>query len=159
MLQQDLLLTLAEVSVTIAALSAVAGVVRNETLSVVSFGLLRDVAVIGMLVALFAFIPLIFWNEDTVIAFRLSAVGAATTWLVGYAVYLGGVFKDKSQITKTFWVGMAITLLGLFELVLCALSEERAAITFYLIAMIAWLAIAGLNFLASVFSGAAPVKE
>ena len=92
MLQQELLQTLAEIAVTIAALSAVAGVVRHEALSGVAAGLLRDVAVIGMLVALFSFLPLIFWNSETINAFRLSALRAASMWLLGYGFYLKGVF-------------------------------------------------------------------
>lgn len=152
MLQQELLQTLAEIAVTIAALSAVAGVVRHEALSSVSAGLLRDVAIIGMLVALFSVLPLIFWNDETIIAFRLCALGAALMWLLGYCFYLRGVYKDRSQITIVFWIGMAITLLGLGLLFACMRSDDKSNITLYLVGMLSWLAIAGLNFVASVFS-------
>lgn len=159
MLEQELLLTLAEISVTIAALSAVAGVVKHEALDVVASGLLRDVAIIGMLVALYAFLPLVFWSDDTIIALRVCAVGAAITWLIGYALYLRGALRDRSQITSTFWMGMVITLLGLALLVFCIFSEGKVGITLYLAGMIAWLAIAGLNFVASVFSSSRPAKQ
>ncbi len=153
MLQQELLLTLAEISVTIAALSAVAGVLKHDSLRTVSSGLLRDVAIIGMLVALFAILPLVFWRDDTIVAFRLCALGAVVTWLVGYVAYLRGVLRDRSQITATFWIGMVITVLGVVLLLVCAASDKTSNITLYLVAMLAWLAIAGLNFVASVFSG------
>ena len=51
---------------------------------------------------------------------------------------------------------MAITTLGMVLLVLCTLplewAVEKTNITLYLLAMLTWLAIAGLNFVASVFS-------
>ncbi|CAN0583894.1 unnamed protein product, partial [Laminaria digitata] len=152
MLQQELLQTLAEIAVTIAALSAVAGVVRSRPLSLVSAGLLRDVAIIGMLVALFSLLPLIFWNDETIVAFKLCALGAGSLWLLGYSVYLRGVYKDRSQITVVFWIGMAITMLGLGLLFACVRSDDHSGITLYLVGMLSWLAIAGLNFVASVFS-------
>jgi len=159
MLEQELLLTLAEISVTIAALSAVAGVVKQQALSVVSAGLLRDVAVIGMLVALFAFLPLVFWDDASIIAFRLCAIGAMVTWLGGYVLYLRGVLRDRSQITSTFWIGMVITVFGIVLLGYCVFSDGQDGITYYLLALLAWLAIAGLNFVASVFSDSAPVND
>lgn len=149
MLQQDLLLTLAEISVTIAALSAVAGVVQREGLTAVASGLLRDVAIIGMLVALFALLPLIFWNEGPNVL-RICSAGAAILWLIGYAFYLRGVFRDRSQISAAFWIGMIITLLGVGLFAFCALSSVN--MTYYTLALLAWLAIAGLNFVASVFA-------
>ena len=152
MLHQELLLTLAEISVTIAALSAVAGVVQQQALSSVSSGLLRDVAVIGMMVALFALLPLVFWTNESLIAFRTCAAAAALTWLCGYVIYLRGALKDKTQITTAFWIGMVITLFGICLLVTCMFSEGEAAITTYLLALLTWLAIAGLNFVSSVFS-------
>lgn len=156
MLQQELLQTLAEIAVTIAALSAVAGVVRHEAIDVVSAGLLRDVAIIGMLVALFSILPLIFWSDETIIAFRLCAPAAALMWLLGYGFYLRGVYKDRSQITVVFWIGMAITLLGLGLLFASMRSDDKSNITLYLVGMLSWLAIAGLNFVASVFSHSRP---
>jgi len=159
MLEQELLLTLAEISVTIAALSAVAGVVKQQALSVVSAGLLRDVAVIGMLVALFAFLPLVFWDDASSVAFRLCAIGAMVTWLGGYVLYLRGVLRDRSQITSTFWIGMVITVFGIVLLGYCVFSDGQDGITYYLLALLAWLAIAGLNFVASVFSDSARVND
>ncbi len=155
MLQQELLLTLAEISVTVAALSAVAGVVRHEALSGVSSGLLRDVAVIGMFVALFALLPLIFWNEASMFSFRICAAGAAFTWLVGYVQYLRGALTDPERVTPAFWIGMLITVLGLALLGFCFFCEDEHTVSSYLLAMLAWLAIAGLNFVTSVFSDSA----
>ncbi len=75
-------------------------------------------------------------------------------WLLGYGFYLRGVFKDRSQITVVFWIGMAITLLGLGLLFACMRSGDKSNITLYLVGMLSWLAIAGLNFVASVYSHA-----
>lgn len=81
MLQQELLQTLAEMAATIAVLSTVAGVVSRKALSPVSKSLLRDVAVMGLLVALFCLLPLIFWNDQSMATLRLCAFGAA---LIGF---------------------------------------------------------------------------
>ena len=151
MLHQELLLTLAEIAVTIAALSAVAGVVRREGLGEVASGLLRDVAVIGMFVALFALLPLIFWHEGWV-AFRYCATGAAIVWFVGYLVYLKGAIRDPWQISVAFWIGAVVTVLGVGLFVVSAFAESDVVATFYLLALLAWLGIAGINFVASVFS-------
>jgi len=159
MLQQELLLTLAEISVTIAALSAASAVFSQHKSSVVLAGLLRDVAIIGMLVALFAVLPLVFWDDNTLLVFKLCALAAIITWLGGYGRYLRNVRKDRSQITSTFWIGMIISLLGLGLFALCAFSDDLAiSIRMYQLALLAWLAIAGLNFVASVFSDSAPTK-
>ena len=159
MLHHELLQTLAEIAVTIAALSAVAGVVRHEALNAVSVGLLRDVAIIGMLVALFSMLPLIFWDDETSTPFRLSALGAAVMWLIGYGFYLRGVYEDRSQVTIVFWIGMVITVLGLGLLFACLRSDDTSSVTLYMLGMLSWLAIAGLNFVASVFARSETADE
>lgn len=151
MLQQDLLLALSEVSVTIAALSAVAGVVKSDALNRISSKLLRDVAIVGLLVALFSLLPLIFWDDSSNFAFRLIALSAAITWLLGYIGYLRGVLRDRSQVTTPFWMGLLITVGGIVLFGMAALSERPYPGTSYLVALLAWLAIGGLNFVVSVF--------
>ena len=74
-------------------------------------------------------------------------------WLLGYGFYLRGVYRDRSQVNVVFWTGMAITLLGLGLLFASMRSDDESSITLYLLGMLAWLAIAGLNFVASVFAG------
>ena len=50
---------------------------------------------------------------------------------------------------------MLITVLGLALLGFCFFSEDEHTVSSYLLAMLAWLAIAGLNFVTSVFSDSA----
>lgn len=147
----ELLLTLSEISVTIAALSAVAGVVKSGASTHISSRLLRDVAVIGMTVALFAFLPLIFWEEASNCSLRLIALGAAVTWFSGYVLYLKGVLGDRKQITSAFWIGLLITIGGITLFLFVAMSDTQYAVRAYLMALLAWLAIGGLNFVVSVF--------
>lgn len=79
-------------------------------------------------------------------------IAAALIWVLGYGFYLRGVNKDRSQITVVFWIGMAVTLLGLGLLLASMHFDDKSNITLYLVGMLSWLAIAGLNFVASVFS-------
>ena len=70
-------------------------------------------------------------------------------------MYLRNALKDRSQHTGAFWIGMLVTVAGLGLFVWSAISENQTdAMKFYLLGLLAWLAIAGLNFVASVFSSA-----
>ena len=149
-------MTLAEIAVTIAALSAVAGVVTRESMSVTASGLLRDVALIGMLVALFAVLPLALVDFGAARVITRSALVAAVSWLVGYVAYLNGVRKDRSQISTAFWLGLVITVVGEALLVTAAMNLLGLGATWYVLGLIAFLSIAGLNFIASVFGGNNP---
>lgn len=155
----DLLMTLAEIGVTIASLSAVAGVIesaRGESQAhPMTIRLFRDVALLGMLAALFAVVPMVVeptpsrggepWRW-------CSSVGAAV-WAILYAAFVREVLPAvrKDRLWVPFLFGLSITLLGLGSLVYNAILPSTSASQLYTIAVVCLLALAGFDFLIAAF--------
>lgn len=156
----ELLLTLAEVAVTLAALSAVAGVIESRRAeaqhSRISIRLLRDVAVLGMLAALFAVVPLVFDRDpnNSPQVWRWCSAAALAIWIANYVSF----FREavRAVRTETFsWsgilLGLAITFLGFGLLAYNVLVPSDAAPQRYTLAIVCLLVLAGLDFLAGAF--------
>ena len=149
-------MTLAEIAVTIAALSAVAGVVGSETASprvALRSSLLRDVARIGLSVGLFCVLPLVFRETSAAPTTVLRGCGAlaGVTWLIGYLVYAGRVWRDPAQMNRAFWLGLSITTCGIMFFGSTAVAPGEGSPHRYVLGLLCWLAIAGLNFVSSAF--------
>lgn len=156
----EVLLTLAEIAVTLAALSAVAGVIESRraepSQSRISMRLLRDVAVLGMTAAFFAVLPPIFGGgsgEETQVR-RWCSAAALGVWIVDYVTFLREALRAVQ--TQTFsWtdisVGLAITLLGFGLLTYNVFMPYGAAPERYILAILCLLVLARLDFLAGAF--------
>jgi hypothetical protein len=158
---REVLLTLAQVGVTLAALSGVAGIIESRRTDLpqhaISIRLLRDVALLGMLAALFAILPPVFVQDaamnGTGVWRSLSAIGAIV-WVAGYGAFLYDALKAV-RAGSFSWLdilfGLVPTLFGLGLLGSNVFDPSAASPQRYMLAMICVLAIAGLNFLAGAF--------
>jgi len=112
MIPDTLLPTIAQVSVTLAALSGVAGVIRptgaetHEPVSARFF--LREVAILGLAATLLSLLPLVFDDSWRV----LSAVGAGF-WVAMFIFGARRLQLQQLSLLRRAWPGPAITLVGL----------------------------------------------
>jgi len=157
----EVLLTLAEVGATLAALSAVAGVIessRNDAQqNPISTRLLRDVAVLGMSAALFAILPPIFDHgtvPNKIGTLRYCSTVALILWVSGYVAFVRQALKAVRAAAFSrldILVGFVITLFGLGLLASNVVKPSAASFWRYPLAIVCALVLAGLNFLAGVF--------
>jgi hypothetical protein len=151
---EDLLELIAQLAITIAALSAVAGASRSNTSTSTNLErhfLLRDVALIGMAVALYSVIPLLLDEAGVDSDLTMAACGglAASAWLIGYALYIKRIWGDKTHFTGQFFLGCILTIGGLASFSWAAVFENEIA---YLCGLVCWLVIASFNFINGVFA-------
>ncbi|MEM7019043.1 MAG: hypothetical protein AAF512_17085 [Pseudomonadota bacterium] len=146
----DLLELLAQLAITIAALSAVAGANRSSIAPDEQNYLLRDVALIGLAIALYSFLPLLMFEAhiQAEIALPIAAGLATLSWFIGYLLYLRRIWGDQAQFTGMFYLGAVLTIAGL--LFFASNLYVVQSVT-YLSGLVCWLAIASLNFISGVF--------
>lgn len=159
MQHEDVLLTLGEIAVTLAALSGVAGVLAARSgqtqLSVFKVLLLRNVALIGMVVAAFAILPLTFRGSaiSNPSAFRLCSALAMCSWLGGEALFfrrgLAGL-RSREISAGEFWLGFALNATAVTLFAWNAFVPNPTSPHRYVLALMCVLAVAGINFIAAV---------
>ena len=149
------LATLAQVSVTLAALSGVAGVLGPRLSGVnISEGtqiLLRDVAVLSLFVGFLSVLTLIVGHVDSVIVLRLLSGIAIILW-TGALFFswpkIRHLFKTRSP---THFVGWTSTLVGMSLLLLNVFAPSTWSASRFAGGLLCMLIIAGSNFLIAVF--------
>ena len=152
----DLLLTLAEMGVTLAALSAVAGVIgprRADGRPGLSIRLLRDVAILGMQAGFFAVLPLIFLGNGPAV-WRWCSAAALVLWVALYATFLRdalGPVREGAYSLVEFGSGLAITLLGFGLLASNVFWPSGASTRRYVLALVCMLVLAGGAFVLGAF--------
>jgi len=153
---EDLLMTLAEVAVTLAALSGVAGIVgsRWQDQGLARSLLLRNVALIGMATALFALLPLVFRGSDvpTSTVWRGCSSLAGLVWFIGYLVHYPSLKRDPTLVDWAFWLALLVSFAGIGAFAWNTFGPSSLSPHRYVLALLLWLSIAGLNFVVSVFS-------
>jgi hypothetical protein len=150
MVSDELLSTVAEISVTLAALSGVTGVLgerggapRGPEATRV---LLRDVAILGMVAALLAILPLLFGG-----AWRALSAAAAVYWGCAFAYSARQLrLRHHPEVAMT-WVGSFVTLIGLGLLVWNVLLPGDGSPVRYTAALLCQLGVAGMAFIYAVF--------
>jgi hypothetical protein len=156
---EDILLTLGEIAVTLAALSGVAGVLGSRSgqtpLSDLEILLLRNVALIGMGVAAFALLPLPFRGSpsEASSALRVCSAVAALFWLGGYVLTLRRVLtalRSRELSRGTFVLGLAFNATAVLLLAWNVLTPTQESPRRYVLALMSLLAIAGINFTITV---------
>ncbi len=147
---EDLLELIAQLAITVAALSAVAGASRSSNIDREHQFLLRDVALIGMAVALYAVVPLILDEAgvDDDLVMTVCGALAAISWTLGYLLYIKRIWGDRDHFTGLFFFGLLLTVGGIGAFTYAAMAEHQVA---YLSGLVFWLAIASLNFINGVF--------
>jgi len=156
---EDVLLTLGEIAVTLAALSGVAGVLAarpgQAQFSAFKVLLLRNVALIGMVVAVFAILPLAFRGSpiSNPSAFRLCSALAMCSWLGGEALFfrrgLAGL-RSREISASEFWLGFTLNATAVTLLAWNALAPNPTSPHRYVLALMCVLAVAGINFIVAV---------
>lgn len=146
----ELLELLAQLAVTIAALSAVAGATQSSSKTSEANYLLRDVALVGLTVALYAILPLLMLESELEPGLTLQICGflAGLCWLVGYCLYIRRIWGETEKFTAAFFVSLTVTVLGMAFFTV-NVFEPRGV--FYVSGLVCLLAIAGLNFISAVF--------
>jgi len=154
MQQEDLLMTLAEVAVTLAALSGVAGVLGGRSPGLGRALLLRNVALIGMGTGLFAVLPLLFRGTDVPASsvWRGCSALAGLVWFIAFLVHYPSLKRGLIPVDWAFWLSLAISINGIGALGWNVASAGPLSSQRYVAALLLWLSIAGLNFVVSVFS-------
>jgi len=156
---EDVLLTLGEIAVTLAALSGVAGVLAARSgqthLSAFKVLLLRNVALIGMVAAAFAILPLSFRGSaiSNPSAFRLCSALAMCSWLGGETLFFrrGLVALRSREISATeFWLGFALNATAVTLFAWNTFLPDSTSANRYVLALMCALAIAGINFIVAV---------
>jgi hypothetical protein len=156
---EDVLLTLGEISVTLAALSGVAGVLGSRSgqtrLSDFEVLLLRNVALIGMAVAAFALLPLAYRGSTIggLSPLRVCSALAACCWLGGYALSFRRVLaalRSRELSVGTFGLGLVFHAIALLLLAWNVVAPAPGSPRHYVLALMSVLAIAGINFVVTV---------
>jgi hypothetical protein len=147
---EELLPTIAEIAVTLATLSGVAGVIGpRQSGSEPSRILLRDVAVIGLVAALFSLLPLLL--EDR---WRLLSILAGLVWLTGFLHSARQMQFYRGAERRVVWTGPLVTLVGLTLFGWNALFPDADSPLRYTGGVLCQLGIAGLAFVYVVFASA-----
>jgi len=160
--RHDLLLTLAQIGVTLAALSTVASVFSPRGVESprdrLSVRLLRDVATVGMLAAFLSLLPLAL-DEGSAMVWRWSSAAAAVSWLALFAAFArsGGPLLRASRPHPKFALvpmvlGPLTTLLGMVLLTYNVIAPSTASPQRYALAVMGMLVIAAMNFLSGAFA-------
>lgn len=162
---KDVLLTLGQIAVTLAALSGVAGVLAarpgQTELSAFKILLLRNVALIGMIVTVFSLLPLAFQGPAVTIsgAFRICSVLALLCWLVGNVFFLPRVRTalsageiSLSALGLAFVLNTTAVILFAWNIVVSTTSSPQR----YVLGLMCVLSIAGINFIAAVLTPRKP---
>ena len=156
---EDVLLTLGEIAVTLAALSGVAGVLATRSdqapLSDFEILLLRNVALIGMGVAAFALLPLAFRGSpsEALSALRVCSALAASSWLGGYVLTFRRVFtalRSRELSLGAFVLGLAFNATAVLLFAWNVVDSTGSSPRRYVLALMSALAIAGINFIVTV---------
>lgn len=162
---EDVLLTLAQIAVTLAALSGVAGVLAarpgQTELSAFKIVLLRNVALIGMIVTAFALLPLTFRGPEFsgTSAYRLCSVLALACGLAGYAIFLprGRAALRSGEISAgAFGLGFALNATAVVLFAWNAVAPTLVSPQRYVLGLMCALAIAGINFIVAVLTPKEP---
>jgi hypothetical protein len=158
---RDLLLTLAQIGITLAALSGLAGIVGARRVESpreqLSIRLLRDVATVGMMATLFALLPLAL-DDGSATVWRWSSAAAAVSWIALLAEFArsgGALIRASEPVWKVAWpwlAGPLITLFGTALLTYNAIAPSVSSPQRYALAVLCMLVIAALNFLAGAFA-------
>jgi hypothetical protein len=161
----DVLLTLGEISVTLAALSGVAGILGTRSgqaqLSDFEILLLRNVALIGMGVAAFALLPLTYRGSTIggLSPLRVCSALAACSWLGGYALSFRRVLtalRCRQLSVGTFMLGLAFNATAVLLLAWNVVAPAPSSSRRYVLALMCVLAIAGINFIVTVLRPRSP---
>jgi hypothetical protein len=164
---EDLLLTLAEIAITLAALSGVAGILGarpgDTQISTFERLLLRNVALIGMVVTGFSLVPLTFRGSGVadVTVWRLCSALALACWLAGYALFLrraGAPLRSGAFPLRVFSLGLALNLAGVVLLGWNVLAPGADAARRYALALMCALALAGINFVITALRPGPPAS-
>lgn len=156
MAHEDLLLTLAEIAVTLAALSGVAGILRvrpGETqMAPFEIHLLRNVALIGMVVAAFSLLPLTFRGSalGEGAAWRLCSALALAYWSAAYGLFLrraAAPLRSGEFSPGIFSLGLALNVVGATLFGWNALAPGPGSPQRYVLALMCALGLAGINFI------------
>ena len=162
---EDVLLTLGQIAVTLAALSGVAGVLAarpgQTELSAFKIVLLRNVALIGMIVTVFALLPLTFQGSEisSSSAIRLCSVLALFCGLGGYAFFLprGRAALRSGEISAGwFGLGFALNAAAVFLFAWNAVAPTPSSPQRYVLGLVCALSIAGINFIVAVLTPKEP---
>lgn len=155
---QELLLTLAQIGVTLAGLSGIAGAIHlgHAANSMnLSDRLLHAVASAAMLAAMIAVVPLGLLGGADDLVWRYCSVGALVIWAVVYGAYVRTFIRMFRGLRKFEWInigaGLLLTLSGLGLLAYNAVAPSVASPQRYAMANICLLVIAGINFFAYTF--------
>lgn len=156
---EDVLLTLGEIAVTLAALSGVAGVLGARSgqsqLSGFESLLLRNVALIGMAVAAFALVPLAFRGSTigASSALRVCSALAACSWLGGYVFSFRRALaaqRSGELSVGAFALGFVFHVTAVTLLAWNVVAPDPGSPRRYVLALMCALAIAGINFMVTV---------
>jgi hypothetical protein len=163
--QEDVLLTLGEIAVTLAALSGVAGILAarpgDTQLSAFKILLLRNVALIGMIVAALALLPLTFRGSaiSSLSALRICSTLAMCCWLGGEALFFprGRAAVRSGEISASaFGLGFALNAVAILLFAYNVLAPTPSSPRRYVLGLMCALAIAGINFLVAVLNPRPP---
>jgi len=162
---ENLLLTLAQIAVTLAALSGVAGMLgaRSGGTRIAAFELLllRNVALIGMTVAVFATLPVTFQGSEIrpFAAWRLCSGLASSCWLVGYGLFFRRAvtpLRSGEFAPRVFLLGLAFNVAGVVLLAWNVVAPSPSSAQRYVLALMCALALAGINFVITVLRPSPP---
>jgi hypothetical protein len=149
------LVTLAQVSVTLAALSGVAGVFRPQySDSSKSEGariLLRDVALISLVVGLLAIIPLIVDRDHSHNAWRWLSGIAILYWVIAFIQTVPKLRRMFSAPKAIGVVGPSSTVVGLLLFLLNVIAPGVLSPNRFAGGLLCLLVVAGSNFVLAVF--------
>jgi hypothetical protein len=117
--------------------------------------LLRNVALIGMVVAAFAILPLAFRGSaiSNPSAFRLCSALAMCSWLGAETLFFrrGLVALRSREISASeFWLGFALNATAVTLFAWNALLPNPTSPNRYVLALMCVLAVAGINFIVAV---------
>jgi hypothetical protein len=149
---EKILPTVAEIAVTLATLSGVAGVLARRAPGTpqgfdASRVLLRDVAVSGMFAALFALLPLLLEGS-----WRALSGVAAFVWLGAFAMSARQLRRYEFPDRVQAWAGPLITLLGMILFGWNVVAPDAASPVRYTAGVLCQLGIAGFAFIHVVFT-------
>jgi hypothetical protein len=162
---EDVLLTLGQIAVTLAALSGVAGVLAarpgQTELSAFKMVLLRNVALIGMIVTVFALLPLTFRGPEisSTSAFQVCSVLALFCGLGGYIFFLpqGRAALHFGEISASaFGLGFALNAVAMVLFAWNAIAPTLNSPQRFVLELMCALSIAGINFIVAVLAPKAP---
>lgn len=165
MQHEDILLALGEIAITLAALSGVAGVLaarpEQTQLSAFKILLLRNVALIGMVVTALALLPLTFRGSAFGISsgLRLCSALAACCWLVGQVLFFRrGLEASRSREMPIgqFALGFSLSAAAVILFAWNVLAPSASSTHRYVLGLMFALGIAGINFIVAILRPGPP---